>query len=84
MNHPAGTCKIVCINAIFGKTNPKEGPTSGALGLIQSTVADIKAMRSEYIVPTHCTGFRAMTAFSREMPNEFVLNTAGTKYTFGA
>lgn len=52
--------------------------------LIQSTVADIKAMKPEYIVPTHCTGFRAMVAFSREMPNEFVINTAGTKYTFTA
>lgn len=52
--------------------------------LIQSTVADIKAMKPDYIVPTHCTGFRAMVAFSREMPNEFVVNTAGTRYTFGA
>jgi len=52
--------------------------------LIQSTVADIKAMRPDYIVGTHCTGFRALMAFSREMPNEFVLNTAGTQYTFTA
>ena len=52
--------------------------------LIQSTVADIKAMKPGHIVGTHCTGFRAMVAFSREMPNEFVLNTAATKYTFTA
>ncbi len=52
--------------------------------LIQSTVADIKAMKPDYIVPTHCTGFEAIVAFSKEMPNEFVMNTAGTKYTFGA
>jgi len=52
--------------------------------LIQSTFADIKAMKPDYIVPTHCTGFRAMVAFSREMPEAFTINTAGTKYTFGA
>ncbi len=52
--------------------------------VIQNTVADIKAMKPEYIIPTHCTGFEAMVSFSREMPNEFILNTAGTKYTFGA
>ena len=51
--------------------------------IIQSTVADIKAIKPDYIVPTHCTGFEAIMAFAREMPSEFTLNTAGTKYTFG-
>ena len=49
--------------------------------LIQKTIADIKAINPEYIVPTHCTGFQAMSAFAREMPDQFILNTAGTKYT---
>jgi 7,8-dihydropterin-6-yl-methyl-4-(beta-D-ribofuranosyl)aminobenzene 5'-phosphate synthase len=52
--------------------------------VIQNTVADIKAMKPDYIVPTHCSGFEAIVAFSREMPNEFIINTAGTQYTFGA
>ena len=48
---------------------------------IQKTIADIKAINPEYIVPTHCTGFQAISAFAREMPDQFILNTAGTKYT---
>jgi len=48
--------------------------------LIQKTIADIKAIRPDYIVPTHCTGFEAISAFAREMPDQFILNTAGTKY----
>jgi 7,8-dihydropterin-6-yl-methyl-4-(beta-D-ribofuranosyl)aminobenzene 5'-phosphate synthase len=52
--------------------------------VIQNTVADIKAMNPDYVVPTHCTGFTAMTAFSREMPNQFIINTAGTKYVITA
>lgn len=52
--------------------------------VIQNTVADIKALKPDYIVPTHCTGFEAISTFAREMPAEFNLNTAGTKYTFGA
>ncbi len=52
--------------------------------IIQNTVADIKAMKPDYILPTHCTGFEAVVAFSREMPKEFIINTAGTKYTFVA
>jgi len=48
--------------------------------LVQRIVADIKALRPDYIVPTHCTGFEAITAFAREMPDQFILNTAGTRY----
>ena len=48
---------------------------------IQKTIADIKAINPEYIVPTHCTGFEAMSAFAKEMPDRFILNTAGTRYT---
>jgi len=51
---------------------------------IQSTVADIKAMKPDHLMPAHCTGFEALVAFSKEMPEAFTLNTAGTKYTFGA
>lgn len=52
--------------------------------VIQNTVADIKAMKPDHIVPTHCTGFETVVAFNKEMPEAFTLNTAGTKYTFGA
>ena len=48
--------------------------------LIQKTIADIKAIGPEYIVPTHCTGFETMIAFAQAMPNQFILNTAGTRY----
>ena len=52
--------------------------------IVQNTVADIKAMKPDHIIPTHCTGFEAILAFNKEMPGEFILNTAGTRYTFGA
>jgi 7,8-dihydropterin-6-yl-methyl-4-(beta-D-ribofuranosyl)aminobenzene 5'-phosphate synthase len=55
---------------------------NAAPGIIEKTVADIKKIGPDYIIPTHCTGFEAMTIFAREMPGQFILNTAGTKYTF--
>jgi 7,8-dihydropterin-6-yl-methyl-4-(beta-D-ribofuranosyl)aminobenzene 5'-phosphate synthase len=73
----AGTDKVNAIMGGFHLVNAKPE-------IIQSTVADIKAMRPDLIVPAHCTGFEAMVAFSREMPSEFVLNTAGTQYVFTA
>ena len=41
-------------------------------------------MKPDHLMPAHCTGFEALVAFCKEMPEAFTLNTAGTKYTFGA
>lgn len=73
----SGTEKVHAIMGGFHLTNAKPE-------LIQSTVADIKAMKPDHIVPAHCTGFEAIVAFSREMPDAFTMNTVGTRYTFGA
>jgi 7,8-dihydropterin-6-yl-methyl-4-(beta-D-ribofuranosyl)aminobenzene 5'-phosphate synthase len=48
---------------------------------ILKTVADMRAINPDYIVPTHCTGYEAISTFAREMPDKFILNTAGTRYT---
>ena len=48
--------------------------------MIQRTIADIKAIHPDYIVPLHCTGFEAITNFAQEMPDQFILNTSGTRY----
>ena len=51
--------------------------------VIQRTIADIKAATPDYIVPTHCTSFPAIAAFAKEMPDQFILSTAGTRFIFG-
>lgn len=48
--------------------------------VILKSVADIRAINPDYIVPMHCTGYEAISTFAREMPDKFILNTAGTKY----
>ena len=73
----AGTDRVHAVMGGFHLINAKPE-------VIQNTVADIKAMKPDYIVPTHCTGFEAIVAFGKEMPTEFTLNTAGTQYTFVA
>jgi 7,8-dihydropterin-6-yl-methyl-4-(beta-D-ribofuranosyl)aminobenzene 5'-phosphate synthase len=50
--------------------------------IVRNTIADIIAMRPQYVAPAHCTGFEAVVAFSQYMPSEFILNTAGTQYSF--
>ncbi len=73
----AGMDKLHAVMGGFHLTNAKPE-------VIQNTVADIKAMKPAHIVPAHCSGFETMVAFRKEMPDAFTLNTAGTKYTFGA
>jgi 7,8-dihydropterin-6-yl-methyl-4-(beta-D-ribofuranosyl)aminobenzene 5'-phosphate synthase len=69
-----GIEKVYAVIGGFHLTNAKAE-------VIQKTIADIKAINPDYIVPTHCTGFEAISAFAREMPDKFILNTVGTKYT---
>ena len=51
------------------------------LEVTQKRITDIKAMNPEYSVPTQCTSFEAISAFARQMSDQFILNTVGTKYT---
>ena len=51
--------------------------------IADKTIADIKALSPTYIIPAHCTGFYAITAFAREMPKQFVLSSVGTRFSFG-
>ncbi len=71
----SGIDKVHAIMGGYHLTNAKPE-------LIQNTVADIKAMKPDHIVPMHCAGFETIIAFAKEMPNELTINTAGTKYTF--
>jgi 7,8-dihydropterin-6-yl-methyl-4-(beta-D-ribofuranosyl)aminobenzene 5'-phosphate synthase len=50
--------------------------------IIQKTISDIEAIDPDFIAPAHCTGFEAIVAISRNMPDKFILNTAGTRYDF--
>jgi 7,8-dihydropterin-6-yl-methyl-4-(beta-D-ribofuranosyl)aminobenzene 5'-phosphate synthase len=52
--------------------------------VIQRTIADIKAVAPVYIVPMHCSGFEAISGFSRAMPEQFIINVAGTRYEITA
>jgi 7,8-dihydropterin-6-yl-methyl-4-(beta-D-ribofuranosyl)aminobenzene 5'-phosphate synthase len=70
----SGIQKVHAIIGGFHLTNAKPD-------LIQKTVADVKMINPDYIVPAHCTGFEAISEFAREMPDQFILNTAGTRYT---
>lgn len=52
--------------------------------IIERTVADMQEIGPDHIIPAHCTGFEAILSFASRMPDQFILNTAGVQYAFGA
>jgi 7,8-dihydropterin-6-yl-methyl-4-(beta-D-ribofuranosyl)aminobenzene 5'-phosphate synthase len=49
---------------------------------IERTIDEIKAIKPQMIVPSHCTGFKAMARFANRLPDEFVEGIVGTTYLF--
>ncbi|UCC61661.1 MAG: MBL fold metallo-hydrolase [Anaerolineae bacterium] len=45
---------------------------------IEATIAGLKAVQPAILSPGHCTGFEALCAFARAMPDQFVRNVVGT------
>ncbi len=71
-----GVPKVHAVLGGFHLTGPIMEPVIGP------TIGEMKKFRPEYIVPTHCTGWRAINHFAKEMPEQFILNTVGTTYIF--
>ncbi|MFZ7111742.1 MAG: MBL fold metallo-hydrolase [Desulfatiglandales bacterium] len=51
---------------------------------ISRTVEEMERVGPDFIIPTHCTGLRAMKQFADAMPERFILNAVGTKFMFGS
>lgn len=49
---------------------------------IEKTIGMIKDLRPQYIVPCHCTGWKAIKTFSEAMPEAYTHNVVGTTYSF--
>jgi len=52
--------------------------------IVGKTIEELKKINPSYIVPTHCTGRKAVIEIEKAMPAQFVLNMAGTSLTFSS
>ena len=73
-----GISKVHAIMGGFHLTGPAFEP------IIDDTIKSIKRIGPDYIIPTHCTGRKAILAFEKAMPGQFLVNMSGTKLTFAA
>jgi 7,8-dihydropterin-6-yl-methyl-4-(beta-D-ribofuranosyl)aminobenzene 5'-phosphate synthase len=52
--------------------------------IIDPTAKALNELNPQYVVPTHCTGRKAVLHIENEMPDQFLLNMSGTKMVFSA
>lgn len=45
------------------------------------TIQELKRLKPAVVSPMHCSGFKTLAAVAREMPEAFLLNTAGAQIT---
>lgn len=49
--------------------------------IIEKTIEEIREISPRYLVPMHCTGWKAIQRMSREFPEQFILNSVGSTIT---
>ena len=52
--------------------------------IIEPTCAALAEFEPDYLVPTHCTGWRATHAIAARFPDAFLQNSVGTRFEFQA
>jgi len=72
----SGMQKVHAVLGGFHLTGPLFDP------IIKPTIEEMKKIAPDYIVPTHCTGWKAINEFASAMPDQFQLNSVGTTYVF--
>lgn len=50
--------------------------------IIGRTIEEMKKLQPAFVVPMHCTGWKAINQFAAEMPGQFLLNNVGTTHVF--
>jgi len=50
--------------------------------VIEDTVKTISMMHPKFVVPSHCTGMRALVKIANAMPEAFVENSVGSTFVF--
>jgi 7,8-dihydropterin-6-yl-methyl-4-(beta-D-ribofuranosyl)aminobenzene 5'-phosphate synthase len=77
IHHAQGITKINQVYAVLGGFH-----LSGPLfePIISKTIEEFKKIDPEIIVPMHCTGWNAINEIAKAMPDQFVLNSVGTRF----
>jgi 7,8-dihydropterin-6-yl-methyl-4-(beta-D-ribofuranosyl)aminobenzene 5'-phosphate synthase len=51
---------------------------------VRETVATLKAIEPDYVIPMHCTGEAFIDIVQQEMGGKFIRSYTGSRFIFGA
>jgi 7,8-dihydropterin-6-yl-methyl-4-(beta-D-ribofuranosyl)aminobenzene 5'-phosphate synthase len=51
---------------------------------VRETVAALKTINPDYVIPMHCTGEAFTDIVQQEMPGKFIRSYTGSRFIFGA
>jgi|SRR5580700_1188258 7,8-dihydropterin-6-yl-methyl-4-(beta-D-ribofuranosyl)aminobenzene 5'-phosphate synthase len=51
---------------------------------VEHTIAELKALDPDVVIPMHCSGRTFLAGVAKEMPDKLVLSNTGSRFTFGA
>jgi 7,8-dihydropterin-6-yl-methyl-4-(beta-D-ribofuranosyl)aminobenzene 5'-phosphate synthase len=54
--------------------------TQASTDRIQKTIMTLKEKEVDYLIPLHCTGFRAMASIWQAFPRQFIIPSVGTRF----
>jgi len=49
---------------------------------LEPTIRDLKKIGPKVVIPSHCTGWKAINRIQQRMPGRFILASVGSVYTF--
>jgi 7,8-dihydropterin-6-yl-methyl-4-(beta-D-ribofuranosyl)aminobenzene 5'-phosphate synthase len=73
-----GVDRVMAVMGGFHLGGPNMEP------VVSATTAALKEIKPRYLVPTHCTGRKAVNYMEQQMPDSFIMNMSGTQLTFAA
>ena len=73
-----GVNQVMAIMGGFHLGGPNMEP------VVSATTEALKDIQPRYLVPTHCTGRKAINYMEQQMPESFIMNMSGTQLTFAA
>ena len=73
-------CSRICVHVVLGGFHLAPMP----LDYVKSTVAELKAINPDYLIPMHCSGTPFYEIAKQEMPGREPLSATGTRFVFGA
>ncbi len=74
--HVSGTAKVHAVLGGFHLAGEEFEPR------IRPTVEELKHVKPSLIAPSHCTGWKGITAIAEALPEAFVWNSVGNLYSF--